>query len=51
MQKSSKEEEGPSAEIKTNYEGERYVDLGKKKRMTVRSFKGMPFIPGLHAEA
>ena len=25
-----------------NSEGERYLDLGKKKRVTVRSFKGKP---------
>ena len=30
--------------IKTNVEGEKYIDLGKKKRVTVRTFKGMPLV-------
>ncbi|GJE95522.1 PC4-domain-containing protein [Phanerochaete sordida] len=41
---SNEDEDAPSADIKMNYEGERYVDLGKKKRVTVRSFKGSTFI-------
>lgn len=32
------------AKILTNAEGERYVDLGKKKRATVRTFKGKVFL-------
>jgi len=28
----------------TNSEGEKYIDLGKKKRVTVRSFKGIPLL-------
>ena len=28
----------------TNSEGEKYIDLGKKKRATVRSFKGIPLL-------
>ncbi|KAJ8587451.1 RNA polymerase II transcriptional coactivator, partial [Rhizopogon salebrosus TDB-379] len=28
----------------TNPEGERYVDLGQKKRVTVREFKGKVFV-------
>jgi len=41
--------EAPSDEstpiiINTNAEGEKYIDLGKKKRVTVRTFKGMPLI-------
>ena len=42
------QDEAPSDEsaltIKTNAEGEKYIDLGKKKRVTVRSFKGVPLI-------
>lgn len=30
--------------MKTNSEGEKYIDLGKKKRATVRVFKGTPLI-------
>ncbi|KAI9511133.1 transcriptional Coactivator p15-domain-containing protein [Russula earlei] len=30
--------------LQTNDEGERYVDLGKKKRATVRTFKGMTLV-------
>ncbi|KAG6917317.1 hypothetical protein DXG01_002975 [Tephrocybe rancida] len=30
--------------VKTTSEGDKYVDLGKKKRATVRSFKGTPLI-------
>lgn len=30
--------------VKTSSEGEKYVDLGKKKRATIRSFKGIPLI-------
>jgi len=39
--------ESPSSEgikIRTNNEGEKYVDLGKKKRATLRSFKGIPLL-------
>ncbi|EJD02953.1 PC4-domain-containing protein [Fomitiporia mediterranea MF3/22] len=28
----------------TNSEGEKYIDLGKRRRATVRSFKGVPYI-------
>lgn len=28
----------------TNQEGDKYIDLGKKKRAVVRSFKGMPLL-------
>ena len=42
MPKSS--EDGLPDVIKTNYDGERYLDLGKKKRVTVRSFKGGLFV-------
>ncbi|GLB37039.1 putative transcriptional Coactivator p15 (PC4) [Lyophyllum shimeji] len=30
--------------VKTSPEGDKYMDLGKKKRATVRSFKGIPLI-------
>lgn len=30
--------------LSTNSEGEKYVDLGKKKRATVRSFKSIPLL-------
>jgi len=36
--------EDTGAKLQTNGEGERYVDLGKKKRVTVRSFKGMTLV-------
>jgi len=32
--------EDTGAKLQTNNDGERYVDLGKKKRVTVRTFKG-----------
>ncbi|KAL4073964.1 transcriptional Coactivator p15-domain-containing protein [Scleroderma yunnanense] len=32
------------ARILTNAEGEKYVDLGKKRRATVRTFKGKVFL-------
>ncbi|KAF8893308.1 transcriptional Coactivator p15-domain-containing protein [Infundibulicybe gibba] len=38
---------GPKTEesgAQTNAEGEKFVDLGKKKRATVRSFKGNVFV-------
>ncbi|EAU91397.1 hypothetical protein CC1G_01886 [Coprinopsis cinerea okayama7 len=37
---------GPSssAKIKTNKQGEKYIDLGKKKFATVRTFKGKPLL-------
>ncbi len=34
--------EGTQTKVLKNSEGEGYVDLGKKKRVTVRSFKGEP---------
>jgi hypothetical protein len=30
--------------VKVNNEGDKYIDLGKKKRAVVRSFKGMALI-------
>lgn len=36
-----------STSVKVNSEGEKYVDLGKKRRATVRSFKGMSWICSL----
>lgn len=32
--------EDPRVKLQTNSEGDQYLDLGKKKRVTVRSFKG-----------
>ena len=34
----------PQGKTLTNSEGEKYIDLGKKKRATVRSFKGIPLL-------
>ncbi|TFY67225.1 hypothetical protein EVG20_g4019 [Dentipellis fragilis] len=34
------DEEESKVMIRTNNEGDRYIDLGKKKRVTVRKFKG-----------
>ena len=34
-------EEEPGIVVKTNNEGDKYVDLGRKRRATVRAFKGM----------
>jgi len=30
--------------LRTSSDGEKYIDLGKKKRATVRSFKGIPLL-------
>ncbi|KAI0318270.1 transcriptional Coactivator p15-domain-containing protein [Amylostereum chailletii] len=35
---------GPALMIKTTMEGEKYLELGKKKRATVRAFKGATLI-------
>ncbi|KAI0930557.1 hypothetical protein AcW1_009216 [Taiwanofungus camphoratus] len=40
-------EDMQSTSVKVNSEGEKYVDLGKKRRATVRSFKGMSWICSL----
>ena len=32
----------PAVRVLKNAQGEKYVDLGKKKRATVRSYKGEP---------
>lgn len=32
------------SKIHTNADGEKYLDLGKKKRAVVRSFKGIPLL-------
>jgi len=37
--------EDDKLKLQKNSEGERYVDLGKKKRVTVRSFKGKSPLP------
>lgn len=38
-------QESPSGVVThTSSEGDKYVDLGKKKRATVRSFKGNTFV-------
>ena len=34
----------PQVKIHTNPEGDKYIDLGKKKRAVVRSFKGIPLL-------
>lgn len=39
-----KERQGKTPSVLTNSEGEKYIDLGKKKRATVRSFKGTPLL-------
>ncbi|KAI0001281.1 transcriptional Coactivator p15-domain-containing protein [Russula compacta] len=36
--------EDPRVKLQTNGEGDQYVDLGKKKRVTVRSFKGTTLV-------
>ncbi|KAF8844356.1 PC4-domain-containing protein, partial [Paxillus ammoniavirescens] len=36
--------EQPDVKVLKNAEGEKYVDLGKKKRAAVRSFKGQVFV-------
>ncbi|KAL4252781.1 transcriptional coactivator PC4 family protein [Abortiporus biennis] len=41
--KEDEEDEEPSL-IHTNEDGEKYLQLGKKRRATVRSFKGTPFV-------
>ncbi|KAF9531662.1 transcriptional Coactivator p15-domain-containing protein [Crepidotus variabilis] len=33
-----------SGKVKTNAEGDQYIDLGKKKRAVLRSFKGIPLL-------
>jgi hypothetical protein len=38
------ESEGVQTNLLKNSEGDMYVDLGKKKRVTVRSFKGKPHL-------
>ncbi|KAJ4002062.1 transcriptional Coactivator p15-domain-containing protein [Lentinula boryana] len=35
---------GVGRSVEKNPEGDRYIDLGKKKRATVRSFKGSTFV-------
>ncbi|KAJ3735717.1 transcriptional Coactivator p15-domain-containing protein [Lentinula guzmanii] len=35
---------GAGRSVEKNHEGDRYIDLGKKKRATVRSFKGTTFV-------
>ncbi|KAI0733129.1 transcriptional Coactivator p15-domain-containing protein [Fomitopsis betulina] len=37
-------EEESGVVVKTNNEGEKYVDLGRKRRATVRAFKGKAFL-------
>jgi hypothetical protein len=39
--------EGIRTKLLKNSEGDMYVDLGKKKRVTVRSFKGKPSLLNL----
>ncbi|EPT04978.1 hypothetical protein FOMPIDRAFT_85531 [Fomitopsis schrenkii] len=42
---SPEESEGDSGiVVKTNNEGDKYVDLGRKRRATVRAFKGKPLL-------
>lgn len=45
LQSSPAREEGkqPESKVLQNAEGDKYVDLGKKKRATVRPFKGQSF--------
>lgn len=40
-QKKGKEAATADGEVKTNEEGDKYVDLGRNRRATVRVFKGM----------
>ena len=44
LQGLGKERQGKTPSVLTNSEGEKYIDLGKKKRATVRSFKGTPLL-------
>lgn len=39
------ESDGVQTNLLKNSEGDMYVDLGKRKRVTVRSFKGKPHLP------
>ncbi|KAI0063634.1 PC4-domain-containing protein [Artomyces pyxidatus] len=41
---SNEESSGGAPMIRVNHDGDKYLDLGKKKRVTVRTFKGMPLI-------
>lgn len=41
IQSASKSSESGPTSVKANSDGEKYLDLGKKKRVTVRSFKGV----------
>ncbi|KIL00691.1 hypothetical protein PAXRUDRAFT_29602 [Paxillus rubicundulus Ve08.2h10] len=43
-QLSSKAGEQPDIEVLKTAEGDKYVDLGRKRRATVRSFKGQVFV-------
>jgi len=36
--------DGGKPHIRTNAEGNKYIDLGKKRRAVVRSFKGMALL-------
>jgi hypothetical protein len=38
------EKGGDTSNVLTSADGERYIDLGKKKRATVREFKGMALL-------
>ncbi|KAH9949005.1 transcriptional Coactivator p15-domain-containing protein [Amylocystis lapponica] len=40
----SSEAQDQDVSVKVNEEGEKYIDLGKKRRATVRSFKGTVFL-------
>ena len=42
---SDSDSEDIQTKLQKNGEGDMYVDLGKKKRVTVRSFKGKPPLP------
>ncbi|TDL26260.1 PC4-domain-containing protein [Rickenella mellea] len=46
LSKKSKNDGGKGTEVSVfaNDEGEKYVDLGKKRRVVVRAFKGQPLI-------
>lgn len=44
---SDSDSEDIRTKLQKNSEGDMYVDLGKKKRVTVRSFKGKPPLPRL----
>lgn len=41
---SQKSEASGSTKVLKNKDGEKYVDLGKKKHATVRAFKGIPLL-------